>query len=229
MPSQHHIGLRRPRPFLQPIGTNEAGDENGSSTSNKWWIWIAMSVLGAIVLVVIATFGALLGRDDRRWTRARHDLTVVREDIGDLQRDHIVAGFMAYKNITQAIPTGPLTTLTNWTTIGGPPAYDDSGGAMNFVTGVWTTVIPGKYMVSASVCWTAGSFGVRTMVILTNGSQVATPIDSKESLVGITCTQISLLMDLTVAMTVEVQVARTSTGLEVVGSTNSFSIGRMGT
>jgi hypothetical protein len=66
-----------------------------------------------------------------------------------------VCAFQAQNTTAQSIPASTTTTLTGWTAV-----KDDSNGAMNFSTGVFTAPVTGWYQVSglirtATVSWAA--------------------------------------------------------------------------
>lgn len=199
-------GTRRNTPFLpQRIWT---------PWRNAFLTGFAVAIL--MILAVAITFGVLESRDDKRYQRLRRDITQLRTPVG----------FLARKSGTQSIPVGVLTTVTGWIIAGPAPGYDASNGAMNLATGVYTTPFDGKYQVSASICWSAGALNTRRMIFLTNGSTATTPLTSLLALADV-CTTMSETLDLETAMTVEVQVTRTTAGAELVNAFSTFSIERI--
>jgi hypothetical protein len=68
-----------------------------------------------------------------------------------------LCAFQAQCSTSQAIPASTQTNVTNWTAL-----RDDSSGAMNFTTGVFTAPVTGWYQAAASVAfasaaWPSGS------------------------------------------------------------------------
>lgn len=151
----------------------------------------------------------------------------VNEDLHGLWKGQEPIGFYAFKRTTQSIPMSVFTTVTGWSVGGGSPSYDASNGAFNLLTGVWTTQIPGKYQVSASVCWTSGALGLRQLIILTSGNPLATPVSSNLGLGLVTCNSLSVAMQLDVGVTVQAQALRGTAGVEVISTASVFSIERI--
>lgn len=182
-------------------------------TEDIWQKWLgfnlaSLALIFLCILAVAITFGVFQSRDDKRYQRTRTDIVQLREPVG----------FYARKRNNQMLPANVFTTIIQWTTAGGAPAYDASDGAMNFLTGVWTTQHPGKYQVSASVCWTtSGALNTRQMIFLTNGSATMVPFTSTLGF-GAVCTSMSVPMDLTAGMTLRVQALHTTAGAELVST-----------
>lgn len=189
----------------------------------RWSRWL-VATLGLLTMIAIGlvavgiVYGVLESRDNRRFRELDRDIDQLRAPVG----------FLARKAASQTIPVSTFTTVTGWIIPGAadPPAYDNSNGAMNLATGVWTTILPGKYQVSASICWTAGAVNVRQMLFVTNGTGSTTPVASVLAF-GVTCTTNSITMNLPVGMSVEVQVSRSTAGAEVVNAFSVFSIERV--
>jgi hypothetical protein len=82
-----------------------------------------------------------------------------------------LCAFSAVNTTTQSIPASTATTVTGWTAV-----EDNSGGAMNFSTGVFTAPVTGWYQINAQVAFASSAWtaGVPCSCILNiNGSQGA--------------------------------------------------------
>ena len=138
-------------------------------------------------------------------------------------------GFLAYVDGPESLPNSSFNTLDGWSTSGGSPAYDASGGAFNPTTGIYTAPEPGgKFMVSGNLCW-QGDVGVRTLILAVGaGNQDAFPSTSQsvpDAGDGV-CSSISMSMYLPTGMTVRM-LERHPTGEPVFVFARRFSVERI--
>jgi len=209
---------------IQPRGLGRRGESGGVLASLTRWLRLAIGVTLFIFLCLASlaiVFGVLQARDQRRYERTRNDIEQLRGGLEPI-------GFLARKRGTQTIVVNAFTTVTSWGISGGAPAYDDSNGALNFASGIWTSPGDAKYQVSASICWTNGALGLRQMIILTNLTGGIVPLTSTVAAIGVICNSLSVNMDLPQGTTVQIQALRSTVGVEIIGTSSTFGIERIG-
>jgi len=216
-------GARRPPLFVAqnpPTQAQTPANRIHTTDMTSWSNWhrfvVASLILLALVLsALVIVYGVLEARDVRRIHR--------------LERGEDSIGFFAYKNHNQTIPPNVYTTADDWSVDQGAPFYDNSNGAMDLTSGVWTTQVAGVYQVSAATCWTAsGSLNTRRMIFATDGAGTVTASLAATVGYGQVCTTLSVPMRLITGMTLRVQVQRTSAGSELLDTLSSFGIERLG-
>lgn len=233
--SLRRVGQPASPPFSVPPNDNENGREWRAPyvSIGTWvrWLGFFLVVLTLLALGLVAlsiVYGVLEQRDSERYLRTRNDITQLRQRNATV----VSVGFYARKASQQPITPNIFTTVVDWTTSGGAPAYDSSNGAMNFVTGVWTTPAPGgKFQVSGAACWTpSGGANLRQLIFLINGGVgiLTTPFTSTMGM-GQICTTLSVNLDLPADTTVEMQVQRGSgnPGQQIAATLSTFGIERL--
>ena len=208
LPPRRRGGGSRTTPYsLQTIGPRAA---------------MALGVVAIVWLTAITiVYSVLFSQNQNRFETTRN---LIR----NIHTDQSPKGFMANLAGNQIIPVGVVfIPLTNWTTTGGAPVYDDSNGAFNGTSGIWTTKNPGRYQVSGIACWVAGTFSLRQMIFFTNGNPAAIPLHSGEGLFNAYCNEMSLTMDLTLGMTVQIQVLHGAAVPLTITVPTLFSIERL--
>jgi uncharacterized protein YdhG (YjbR/CyaY superfamily) len=192
------------------------------------------------VAASLLVFGLLQHRDDGRFRQdqdafeqLREQLAAVEAELSDLQAEVAnktkAIGFSVYKASAQVIPSAVISTITDWSTSGGPSAYDESGGAFNTTTGRFTAIQRAKYQCEAAICWNAGLAGNRVMVLVNtaNAAMNSFDVDAYRG-VGTVCTVSSVIFNLDVGEAVWIVVAQ-GTGfsqtIRTLGTT--FSIERI--
>lgn len=217
-------GSGQPTPTSPPRPPYRPKQRPTAVASLAQWVWLLAGIsvfIFCCLLALAVVFGILQARNDHRYERSRTDFDQIRDAVEPI-------GFLARKRSSQTIPVNVFTRVTGWVTSAGVPAYDVSDGAFDTTTGVWTTRIPGKYQVSASICWTNGALGLRQILLVTNGTGSTTPVSSEVAAIGLICNTLSVNMDLSQDLTVEVQALRTTAGIEVVNAFSTFGIERIG-
>lgn len=218
---------KRNRVSYKPVGATSRSPKKSKSkkflSESIWSKWRSFFIgLGLFILLWLAaitiTYSILFGRDDARYHRIRNDIDEIRDAVG----------FFATKRGNQNVPANVFTTISSWSTASGDPFYDNSYGAMDFTSGIWTSQMDGKYVVSASICWTSsGTLNTREMRFLTNGTSSYYPFMATIGY-GQVCSPLTATMDVPRGVSVQVQALRTSAGSEVVETVlTTFGIERV--
>jgi len=192
-------------------------------------ILVVVILLSIGLILLVGAVAWLNVVEFNRYYRGRNDIVRIKRNIGIIEAAVQPIGFSVYANTTQNIPTATLTILTEWTDTAGVPAYDDTGGAFDFSTGIFTAAVPGRYMATGSVCWVGTLTGTREAHLNTNGTSLATVFDVLDASNATTfqCNQVSQIMDLNLASSVWLEAIHDSGVNETLTARSRFSIERI--
>ncbi len=190
----------------------------------RWIAWISflahLAMIGVILLAI--TCGILFTRDNRRYQHLNRDIRDLRSADGPI-------GFSVHQNVTQVVEDTTLTTVTGWSTTGGLPAYDETGGGFDPLTGFFTVSVAAKYLAVGNVCFASTATGFRQAGLANSHGGIMGTFNRVPGASGISfqCMLVSQILMLDVGDTVHLNAEQNSGTTLSTADRSRFSVERV--
>lgn len=210
--------VRRPKPLLRPKPAGQPWSPARAAivgVSVTTWV-VVTSVIALAGLAALGVSIAAFVRDNQHHSRTHQHIKPV--------------GFSVYKNNTQMIADNTSTIVTTWTAEDGWPAYDDTKGAFNGTSGIFTVRKTDVYAVTGVVCFTATANGTREARLVTSGAAAAEVFSREvgsDTLSGDQCLEVHQIIDTIKGGMVWLEAFSDSGNMETVTGESRFSIERV--